>query len=225
MLILFWDTNWSWNVAMIMNIAHIKILIYLHKIFAEIQLFKWKICKKLYLMCLCKIQLIFPFYLCTYLISSDEFIKIVQNYEHRIEKIDPFCVCLWFFDIWSNFLFQFSAAKLPKRMEYGPKMSPSPDGSSVFLTYENDILTINCQKGQQCTWQTLPNKLQISRKWHLQFTVPVKTVFSLEFYHLCWTIKGWDTKPYILWTSKAKITLKSWKILKKSSKSLIKHED
>merc|ERR1711956_155301 len=29
-------------------------------------------------------------------------------------------------------------AKLPKRMREGPKMSPSPDGSSVFLTQDND---------------------------------------------------------------------------------------
>merc|ERR1712150_96317 len=63
-------------------------------------------------------------------------------------------------------------AKLPKIMTSGPRMSPSPDGSSVFLTYEKDIFTLNCKRGQECTWQTLPNKLQISRQWHLQFTVP-----------------------------------------------------
>ena len=188
-----------------------------------------KSAKILYLMCLCKIQGILPFYICAYLISSDEFIKIFQIKLSNWKNRNILWFFLRFFDIRGNFLFQFLAAKLPRMMVDGPRMSPSPDGSSVFLTYENDILTINCQKGQQCTWQTLPNKLQISRKWHLQFTVPVKTVFSLEFYHLCWTIKGWrhywDTKPYILWTLKAKITLKSWKILKKSSKSLIKHED
>jgi len=67
-------------------------------------------------------------------------------------------------------------AKLPKRMDEGPRMSPSPDGSSVFLTYEKDIFTLICKRGQQCTWQTLPNKLQISRSYHLQFTVPAKTI-------------------------------------------------
>merc|ERR1712008_257408 len=67
-------------------------------------------------------------------------------------------------------------AKLPKRIDDGPRMSPSPDSSSVFLTYKEDIFTLKCQKGQQCTWQTLPNKLQISRRYHLQFTVPAKTI-------------------------------------------------
>ena len=161
-----------------MNIAHVKILICLHKIFAEIQLFKWKICKNIIsnvplqntinssilFMCLSHIK---------WWIHQNYPIKI----EHRIEKIRTSCgFFLWFFDMWNNFLFQFSAAKLPKDIRYSPRMSPSPDGSSVFLTFDNDILTLKCQKGQQCTWQTLPNKLQISRQHHLQFTVPAKTI-------------------------------------------------
>ena len=135
-----------------------------------------KSAKILYLMCLCKIQGILPFYICAYLISSDEFIKIFQIKLSNWKNRNILCVFLWFFDIWSNFLFQFSATNLPKDMKYGPKMSPSPDGSSVFLTYEKDIFTQNCKRGQQCTWQTLPNKLQISRNYHLQFTVPAKTI-------------------------------------------------
>ena len=39
-----------------------------------------------------------------------------------------------------------------------------------------DETALRCQKGEQCTWQALPNKLQISREYHLQFTVPAKTI-------------------------------------------------
>ena len=178
MLILFCDTNWSWNVAIIMNIAHVKILIYLHKIFAEIQLFNWKICKNI--VSNVPLQHTINFSI-LFMCLSDIKWCIHQNcpkkIEHRIEKIrNIFCSFLWLVYIWSNFLFQFSAGKLPKRMDWGPRMSPSPDGSSVFLTQDNDILTLKCQKGHQCTWETLPNKLQISRRDHLQFTVPTKTI-------------------------------------------------
>ena len=71
-------------------------------------------------------------------------------------------------------LVNISAAKLPK---VGfPRMSPTPDGKSVILTYEKKIYRLICQKGHQCTWETLPNELQISRIRHIQLTVPKKVL-------------------------------------------------
>ena len=72
-------------------------------------------------------------------------------------------------------LVNISAAKLPKKM-YGPRMSPTPDGKSVILTYGKKIYRLICQKGRQCTWETLPNELQISRTSHIQLTVPKKVL-------------------------------------------------
>ena len=69
-------------------------------------------------------------------------------------------------------LVKISAAKLPVAMNYCPRMSPTPDGKSVILTYDKKIYRLNCQKGRQCTWETLPNELQISRVGHIQLTVP-----------------------------------------------------
>ena len=69
-------------------------------------------------------------------------------------------------------LVNISAAKLPKAMRWGPRMSPTPDGKSVILTHEKKIYRLNCQKGRQCTWETLPNELQIYRTEHIQLTVP-----------------------------------------------------
>ena len=68
-------------------------------------------------------------------------------------------------------LVNISAAKLPEKM-YGLRMSPTPDGKSVILTHEKQIYRLNCQKGRRWTWETLPNELQISRKGHIQLTVP-----------------------------------------------------
>ena len=68
-------------------------------------------------------------------------------------------------------LVNISAAKLPKAMG-DARMSPTPDGKSVILTHEKKIYRLNCQKGRQCTWETLPNELQISRTAHIQLTVP-----------------------------------------------------
>ena len=80
------------------------------------------------------------------------------------------------FDMFSTYqiliLANISAAKLPVAMRYNPKMSPTPDGKSVILTYKKQIYQLNCQKGRQCTWETLPNELQISRTEHIQLTVP-----------------------------------------------------
>ena len=76
-------------------------------------------------------------------------------------------------------LVNISAAKLPNAMSSyygGPKMSPTPDGKSVILTYEKQIYRLNCQKGCQCTWEALPNELQISRQYHIQLTVPKKVL-------------------------------------------------
>ena len=73
-------------------------------------------------------------------------------------------------------LVNISAAKLPRAMQYGPRMSPTPDGKSVILTYEKKIYQLNSQKGRQCTWETLPNELQISRNAHIQLTVPKKVL-------------------------------------------------
>ena len=61
-------------------------------------------------------------------------------------------------------------------MNTGPKMSQSPDGSTVILTYKDRIYKLNCQSGQMCNWETLPNKLQIKRQHHIQITVPNKAV-------------------------------------------------
>ena len=72
-------------------------------------------------------------------------------------------------------LVNISAAKLPKAMN-GPSMSPTPYGKSVILTHEKKIYRLNCQKGRQCTWETLPNELQISREGHIQLTVPKKVL-------------------------------------------------
>ena len=68
-----------------------------------------------------------------------------------------------------------SAAKLPQAMS-NARMSPTPDGKSVILTYEKQIYRLICQKGRQCTWETLPNELQISRGGHIQLTVPKKVL-------------------------------------------------
>ena len=68
-----------------------------------------------------------------------------------------------------------SAAKLPRAM-IGHRMSPTTDGKSVILTYEKQIYRLNCQKGRQCTWETLANVLQISRRGHIQLTVPKKVL-------------------------------------------------
>ena len=72
-------------------------------------------------------------------------------------------------------LVNISAAKLPKKMDYA-RMSPTPDGKSVILTHEKKIYRLDCQKGRQCTWETLPNELQISRRGHIQLTVPKKVL-------------------------------------------------
>ena len=72
-------------------------------------------------------------------------------------------------------LVNISAAKLPKAIK-GLRMSPTPDGKSVILTYKKKIYGLICQKGQQCTWKTLPNELQISRRGHIQLTVPKKVL-------------------------------------------------
>ena len=82
----------------------------------------------------------------------------------------------------------FSAAKLPKKMEYGPRMSPSPDGSSVVLTYLKDIYKLNCQSERQCTWELLPNKLQVSRQYHIQVTVPaVQNCWKIYMFECTYT--------------------------------------
>ena len=72
-------------------------------------------------------------------------------------------------------LVNISAAKLPVAM-YNARMSPTPDGKSVILTYGKNIYRLNCQKGCQCTWETLPNEIQISRTSHIQLTVPKKAL-------------------------------------------------
>ena len=85
------------------------------------------------------------------------------------------------FDLFQTYqiliLVNISAAKLPEAMGNGPRMSPTPDGKSVILTYEKKIYRLICQKGRQCTWETLPNELQISRSYaHIQLTVPKKVL-------------------------------------------------
>ena len=84
----------------------------------------------------------------------------------------------WQFEMFKKYkivILNFSAANLPKKM-IGPGMSPSPDGSSVVLTQEKDMYKLNCQSFItgfiQCTWESLPNKLQVSRQYHIQVTVP-----------------------------------------------------
>ncbi len=102
-----------------------------------------------------------------------------QNFSFFTESIELKKLGTFFYDSLTyevTFCSQFSAAKLPKRIRNGPRMSTSPDGSSVFVTYENDIFEMKCKRGQQCTWEMLPNKLQISRRDHLQFTVPAETI-------------------------------------------------
>ena len=47
-----------------------------------------------------------------------------------------------------------------------PRMSPSPDGSTVILTYLDRIYKLNCWSGQRCNWKTLPNRLQIKRQYN-----------------------------------------------------------
>ena len=83
------------------------------------------------------------------------------------------------FDMFQTYLIlilaNISAAKLPKAMGY-PRMSPTLDGKSVILTQGKNIYRLNCQKGCQCTWETLPNELQISRTYHIQLTVPKKAL-------------------------------------------------
>ena len=84
------------------------------------------------------------------------------------------------FDMFQTYLIlilaNISAAKLPKAMG-SPRMSPTPDGKSVILTYEKKIYRLNCQKGRhQCTWEELPNELQIDRTYHIQLTVPKKAL-------------------------------------------------
>ena len=72
-------------------------------------------------------------------------------------------------------LVNISAAKLPETMVWN-RMSPTPDGKSVILTYKKQIYRLNCQKGRQCTWEKLPYELQISRQNHIQLTVPKKVL-------------------------------------------------
>ena len=78
------------------------------------------------------------------------------------------------FEIWNILFVNISAAKLPEKMTYGPRMSQTPDGTSLILSYENKIHQLKCQAGRKCTWETQTNRLKIKRQYHIQATVPVQ---------------------------------------------------
>ena len=111
---------------------------------------------------------------------------------------------MWIFNRSLKFFVSFSAAKLPKKMQYGPRMSPSPDGSSVVLTYLKDIYKLNCKSGLQCTWELLPNKLQVSRQYHIQVTVPAV--------QNCWKIYMFECTYLYTWFFVHTFIVSLWRI-------------
>ena len=122
------------------------------------------------------------------------FINLLKKSEIMWSKLPLIFYCqnrlgkMWIFNGSLKFFVYFSAAKLPKKMQYGPRMSPSPDGSSVILTYLKDIYKLNCKSGLQCTWELLPNKLQVSRQYHIQVTVPaVQNCWKIYMFECTYT--------------------------------------
>ena len=60
-------------------------------------------------------------------------------------------------------------------MNYGPRMSPTPAGDNVLLTYENKIYTLSIS-GASYLWLEKPQQLSISRKNHVQLTLPASLI-------------------------------------------------
>ena len=58
---------------------------------------------------------------------------------------------------------------------YGPRMSPTPAGDNVLLTYENKIYTLSIS-GSSYVWLEKPQQLSISRQYHLQLTLPASLI-------------------------------------------------
>ena len=93
MPILICDANWNWNVAIIMNIAHVKILIYLLKICLLI--FNYSIAKSANKI-VSNVPLqntINSFILFMFLFDIKWWIhqNCPKKIEHKIEKIETFC--------------------------------------------------------------------------------------------------------------------------------------
>ena len=72
-------------------------------------------------------------------------------------------------------ILSFSVANLPRDMSDGPRMSPTPAGDNVLLTYLNKIYTLSISKSSY-VWLEKPQQLSIARKWHLQFTLSASLI-------------------------------------------------
>ena len=68
----------------------------------------------------------------------------------------------------------FPVGQLPKNM-VGPRMTPTPKGDNVLLTYETSVYTLE-NKGSKYEWTKLPHDLSISRGYHVQALVPAATI-------------------------------------------------
>ena len=72
------------------------------------------------------------------------------------------------------FFINFSVGYLPKHgILFVPKMSTSPDGSSVFLTFDHSVYKLNPQGWQ---WENLSRSLPTSRNFHVQLSVPEESL-------------------------------------------------
>ena len=60
-------------------------------------------------------------------------------------------------------------------MRYGPRLSPTPAGDNVLLTYENKIYTLSIS-GSSYEWLEKPQQLSIYRQRHIQFTLPASLI-------------------------------------------------
>ena len=63
-----------------------------------------------------------------------------------------------------------SVERLPRKMELGPKMTPTPDRMNVLLIHLKYIFTLK-QSGSSYIWELMPKQLSNKRTYHLQFLV------------------------------------------------------
>ena len=57
----------------------------------------------------------------------------------------------------------------------GPRMSPTPAGDNVLLIYEDKIYTLSIS-GSSYEWLEKPQQLSISRRGHIQSTLPASLI-------------------------------------------------
>ena len=61
------------------------------------------------------------------------------------------------------------------KMTDGPRMTPTSNGGNVILTYKTSIYTLEV-KNSKYKWIKVPQKLSISREFHVQALVPASTI-------------------------------------------------